>query len=167
MGKERGSVLILSLVVVLILSIMAIAGLTVTSIENETTANYYRTKQAFYKAVEVVEKVRMQIYENQDPVFITGISYSRSGTREGNDTIYTEYCTGDMVEFEDVSSPATPIGMFLGFNAPQFRGMSMDDRIGAAPVIWYVPVTALKKTGRSKAYSEIQSGIYSTLAVAH
>ncbi len=165
MKNERGSILILGVVTVLILSIMAIAGLTVSSIENQTTDNYYRSKQAFYKAVEAVEKVRMEIYENQDPVFITGIDYNRSLTREGNSTVYTEYITGDLQTFDYNSSKA--IEVFMGFNAPPFKGMSLDDRIGAAPVIWYVPVTAMKKSGKSTAYSEIQSGIYSTLAVAH
>ncbi len=165
MKNKKGSILILAVVTILILSIMAIAGLTVSSIENQTTNNYYRSKQAFYKAVEGVEKVRMKIYENQDPVFITGIEYNRSLTKEGNSNVYTEYITGDLQTFEDNLSKQ--IDVFLGFNAPPFKGMSLDDRIGASPVIWYVPVTALKKAGRSTAYSEIQSGIYSTLAVAH
>ena len=56
---ERGSILILAIVTIMILSIMAIAGLSVTSIENETTDNYYRSKQAFYKAVEAVEIFRL------------------------------------------------------------------------------------------------------------
>jgi len=165
MKNERGSILILAIVTVLILSIMAIAGLTVTSIENITTNNYYRTKQAFYKAVEIVENIRMQIYENQDPAYVTGIDYNRSSTGEWNGAVYTEFITGTLHEFGYNTSQ--PVEAFQGFAPPPFKGMSLDDRIGASPVIWYVPVTTYQKIGSTEAYAEIQSGIYSTLSTSH
>lgn len=165
MKNENGSILVLSIVVILIISIMAIAGLSVTSIEGVTTNNYYRTKQAFYKAVEIVERIRMKIYENQDPGYITGINYNRSSTGTWDGNVYTEYITGTLQEFGYNSSKS--IEAFKGFAPPPFKGISLDDRVGATPVIWYVPVTTYQKTGRTEAYAEIQSGIYSTLSTSH
>ncbi len=107
----------------------------------------------------------MQIADNQDPTFVTSIDYNRSGTKEGYGQLYTQYITGTLIEFGYDTS--NPVEVFTGFAPPPFKGMSLDDRVGATPVIWYVPITAMKKTGRTEAYSEIQSGIYSTLSIVH
>jgi len=161
---ERGSILVLGIISVLILSIMAIAGLTVTDMEIRTTGNYHVSKMAFYKAVEGVEKVKMEIAEKVMASLVTSINYTRNDTKEGDGAVFTEYITGTLNLFEDYSSQN--IKQFEGFDAPPFKGLSLGhDNVPLSPVIWYVPVTAMYQSGRSRAYAEIQSGIYSTLEV--
>jgi hypothetical protein len=151
---KKGSILILALVTIMILSIMAIAGLSVTNIEIQTSGNYQRGKQALYKAIDIVETIRMRIENNPDPSFVTSI-------KENSKNSSKKYITGTLVDFENGTSKN--VMRFETFNPPPFKGMSLDDRISVSPVIWYVPVTTMIEEGKYKAYSEIQSGVYSIL----
>ena len=153
---KKGSILILALVTILILSIMAIAGLSVTNIEIQTSGNYQRGKQALYKAIDIVETIRMRIENNPDPTFVTG-SELKYEYRSGN----KQYITGTLVNFE--KNESVNVKRFETFNPPPFKGMSLDDRISISPIIWYVPVTTMIKEGKYRSYSEIQSGVYSIL----
>jgi len=153
---KKGSILILALVTIMILSIMAIAGLSVTNIEIQTSGNYQRGKRALYKAINIVETIRMKIENNPDPAFVTGDEL-KCNEKSGNE----QYITGTLVDFEQNS--AKSVVRFETFNPPPFKGMSLDDRISVSPVIWYVPVTTMIKEGKYRSYSEIQSGVYSIL----
>ena len=164
---QRGSILILAVVVVLILSIMAIAGLTVTSIEALTTNNYYLSKQAFYRAQGGVEEIRSKIIEyGTDTTSIVELKKETYDTKIGSDMVYTAYITGDLKDFGD--SVIRTIEVFQGFNPPQINGTSLgNDNINISPIIWYVPITAVKKTSGNVAYSEIQTGVLSTVEALH
>ncbi len=155
---RRGSILILALVTIMILSIMAIAGLTVTSIENETTANFYRSKQAFYVAVEGVEQMRA-LMKDLDADDIAALEKSIIDTKIiGYGNNYTAYITGSLKDLEDNIS--NPMEIFEGFNPTHLSGSSVENTgTGVVPVIWYLPITAKKTTGKRTSYSEIQTGI--------
>lgn len=154
---RRGSILVLALVTIMILSIMAIAGLTVTSIESESTANFYRSKQAFYIAVEGVETMRA-IIKDLEADDIALLQKSISDTQEGSGNVYTAYITGSLIDLED--NIAKAIEIFEGFNPTHLSGSAVEaGATGITPVIWYLPITAKKKTGKMTSYSEIQTGI--------
>jgi len=189
-SKERGSILILTIIAVLILSVLVTGLLDVGTTEIYTTQNYQLSKSAYYAAVQGLEEVRNLIYNYPDAESVQGIKrYSSaiegptlpgespgSGTTQKTEGLERFYITGTQQDMEgylvdDVASvnpsALSPIGQLKGFEAPPLPAFSMGGSASIAPVVWKVTVTARVKGGNRTAYSEIVSGVYSILTVSY
>jgi hypothetical protein len=163
MEKEKGSVLVLTLVGVLILSLMATGLMTVGTTEINTTRNFYLNKFAYYMAVQGIEEVRNEIANNPDPGNVGSISRScnnplddPNGTLLETEGVHRSYITGSLYHMQE-NSPQ-PLEQFEGFDAPKITGTSLQQM---TPIIWRVLVTAEAKMGKRAGYAEIEAGIWS------
>jgi hypothetical protein len=187
--KDRGSILILTMMAVLILSILVSGLLTVGTTEMYTTQNFQLSKSAYYSAVQGVEEVRNLIYNFPDAQSIKSIKrYTIGlegpllsgdnpayGTNDPEGAMERSYITGNLKEMEQYDlgnyaynpSVLRPIDQLEGFKAPPLPAISMGGTSSIAPVVWKVTVTAKVKVGTRYAYSEISSGVYSVLTIAY
>jgi hypothetical protein len=170
--KEKGSVLVLTLIAVLILSIMVTGLLNVGTTEIYTTRNFHLNKSAYYTAVQGVEEIRTLIYNTPDAASVAGIvqmppaeAYSSSG---GGYLRF--YVTGSLKDLEDILAGIDPDGVpleqFKGFDPPQLPAISLGDS-SLLPIVWKVQVTAKINANKRSTYSEVVSGIYSVLTVGY
>lgn len=168
---QKGSVLVLTLIAVLILSGMAITGLTISTTEVQSTQNFFLNKTAYYTALEGVEVVRNDIYNDPDPNTVITISKTPGETRSGSEEKnYTYYITGSMEDLQyllNYQQEPPPVGAFQGFDPPPLPGISLGGSVSIAPVIWHVNITAEVYFGKRKSYAEIESGIYSIVTVEY
>ena len=155
--RERGSVLVLTLVGVLILSLLATGLLTVGTTEINTTRNFYLNKFAHYTAVQGVEEIRTEI-KVVDPDAVPNISKSSSETLMETDGVRRSYITGTLYNMQK-NEPQTLEG-FKGFPPPSPTGTSVG-RIDTT--VWRVIITSKATTGNRKGYSEIEVGIVGLL----
>jgi hypothetical protein len=160
MAKENGSLLVLTLIAVLILSLLMIGLLTVGTTELQSTQNFQLNKSAYYAAVQGVEEVRNEIYN--DPAAAGGIIKSKSETGVsdtfGDIKVGTSraYITGTHKDWEE-NTPQN-IKPFEGFKPPGASGISM----GLVKLkVWKVTITAEARMGNRASYAEIEAGIYS------
>ena len=140
---------------VLILSIMVIAGLTITSIEANTSQNYYMGKKVFYAAEEGVNETIEIIKITPDPTTFD-LNKTLSVSNETRTLI-----TGSLFDLEN--NDPQKISGFTGFTPPPLPAISLSGSIGITPVIWDVPVSAHIKVGNRHAYAEVEAGVYATV----
>jgi len=170
--KEKGSVLVLTIIAVLILSIMVTGLLNVGTTEIYTTQNYQLNKSAYYTAVQGVEEIRTQIYNAPDAESVQGIikvpppeAYSSSGG------FLRFYITGTLKDMEDILAgtiaTGLPIEHFKGFEPPALPSISLGGGTSVEPIVWKVHVTAKVDANKRTTYSEVIAGIYSVLTVSY
>ena len=181
MQKNKGSILVLTVISIMVLSIIVLGLLTVGTTEIQTTQNFHLNKAAYYTAVEGIENIRLLIMANPGDVsFIESITKSVSETQKNesfetgptdrqfeNLGISRSYVTGNLKDFQD-SNPQ-PVCEYMGFGtqgalgqgfAPQLRGLNLADPSIPGAKVWKVQVTAEAAMGSRKGYSEIIAGIY-------
>jgi hypothetical protein len=180
--KERGSILVLTVMSVLILSIIVIGLLTVGTTEVQTTQNFHLNKAAYYIATEGIEEIRALIMANPaDTEYIDAITVSPSGNKKTesfdagtsypdrkfkNLGIERSYITGNLKDFLD-NTPHAPETFSFGENTSlggtrtsALRGMNLSNA-NIQSLIWALQVTAEAGMGSRKGYSEINAGILS------
>lgn len=175
MKKEKGSIMILTMVAVLILSVMLTGLLTVGTTEIFTTGNYHLKKVAYYTAVQGVEEVRQAISSAPSPSAVRSITKSTYETEQyETGGVKRSYMTGTLKDREAGGSYGigVPITSLEGdLSAPKARGISMEvGRINIEYLIWKVMVTAdviAGQKGKRIAFSEIIAGVYSTTEGAY
>ncbi len=166
MNKEKGSILVLTLISVLILSLMALGLLSVGATENFTTQNYHLNKMAYYTALRGVEEMRNMIFNNPQVDAVTQMTKSLTETEiEGDHGITRAYISGSLKNLEDEET--SPISMFEGFDAPPLPGLSMGTGMSVASVVWKVHVTSKVSMGGRSAFSEILTGVYSLIVTGY
>jgi hypothetical protein len=165
--KERGSLLVLTLIAVLILSLLMLGLLTVGTTELQTTQNFQLNKNAYYAAVQGVEEIRDLIHQEPDAASVTSITKTKYETTKsdtfGNVKVGTSrtYIIGTLKDWEE--NTTLFIDRFKGFEPPPLRGISK----GVDPVVWKVPITASSTMGTRVGYAEIEAGIYSIIETAY
>jgi hypothetical protein len=151
---------------------MAIAGLTVSTTEVQTTDTLFLRKIAYYEAVEGVEEVRDLIFQFPDSDSVETLSKSLNDTAsfvgtssgEGKHMGYNKaYLTGTLIDLQN-NDPQT-ISQVEGFSPPPLPGISLGIITSIFPVVWDVKVTSEITVGRKNAYAEIQAGIYGTITI--
>jgi hypothetical protein len=170
--KEKGSVLVLTIIAVLILSIMVTGLLNVGTTEIYSTQNFHLNKSAYYTAVQGVEEIRTLIYNTPDAESVGNIvkmppmqAYSTSGG------FLNFYITGSLKDLEDIlagtNTAGVPIEQFKGFEPPPLPSISLGGSSSIEPIVWKVQVTAKIDANKRSTYSEVISGIYSVLTVGY
>lgn len=118
MGNEKGSVLLISLLILLVLSMLGLQALNTTDIELAVTTNDRTYKEALnaadggsYVAIKVVSQA---LNDSSSPTLIAPLSYiANDGTTDSNppnpDTFYNELLGVDSYETEnDLAFPVSP-----------------------------------------------------------
>jgi hypothetical protein len=170
--KEKGSVLVLTIIAVLILSIMVSGLLTIGTTELYTTQNYHMKKTAYYAAVQGIEEIRTNIYNSPDAQSVRTIivtppakAYSSSGG------YISFYVTGSLKDLEDMLAGTLPDGVpleqFKGFEPPPLPAISLGGGSSIEPIVWKVQVTAKINANKRSTYSELIAGVYSVLTVSY
>ncbi len=150
--NEKGSMLIIALITVLILSFIVASGIRTTSTELFTTYNVYLKKASYYYAVAGVESTAIRIKNSEDPSSITV-----------NQIINAEDGSNVHVYSGDLETGAMNITVFQGFQPPPLPGISLGTTSNIKPIIWEVNITSELTNRKRKAYSEIETGIYSLM----
>ena len=163
--NQGGSILLLTVMSVMILSSLVVGLLTVGSTEIQTTHNHYINKVAHYSALQGVEEIRNEIFKQPQPEYVTVINRSLSTTTSSQGPLKEGYMTGTLRDL--ISGTPQPIGVFNGFQAPPFPGISLGSITSILPVVWNVTVTSEVKAGGKRSYAEIQTGVYSVLTVGY
>lgn len=170
--KEKGSVLVLTIIAVLILSVMVTGLLNVGTTEIYTTQNYQLNKAAYYTAVQGVEEIRTKIYNAPDAESVQTIvevpppeAYSASGG------FLKFYITGTLKDLEDILAgtitTGTPLEQYKGFQPPALPSISLGGGTSVEPIVWKVRVTAKVDANKRSTYAEVIAGIYSVLTVSY
>jgi len=163
--RDGGSILLLTVMAVMILSILVVGLLTVGTTEVQTTHNHYLNKVAYYGALEGVELIRDEIFRQPQPEYVTTINRDLYATRSDQGPLKEGYVTGTLRDL--LAGTSQPVGVFRGFQPPPFPGISLGSITSISPVVWNVTVSSEIRAGRTRAYSEIQTGIYSVLTVGY
>jgi hypothetical protein len=162
MDRERGSILVLTLIGVLILSLMATGLLTVGSTEVNTTQNFYLNKFAYYTALQGIEEIRYEMtqtsYEN-----VSAISKSPSDTLMETDGVQRYYITGSLYHLQ--KNEPQSLQQDEGFPPHQPTGLSIGVHTRITPIAFRIVVTAEAAMGRRKGYSQIEAGIFSLVPI--
>ena len=151
-NNEKGSMLIIALITVLILSFIVASAIRTTTEELYTTYNVYLQKASYYTAVTGVETAAVKIRNSSDPSSIT-----IDQTVHAADGTTRRYYTGDIV------NGVSNIAVFQGFPPPPLPGISLGTSSGITPIVWNVKITSILTTGKRKAFSEINVGVYSLM----
>jgi hypothetical protein len=174
MKKEKGSIMILTMVAVLILSVMLTGLLTVGTTEIYTTGNYHLKKVAYYTAVQGVEEVRNEIISSPSAESVRNITMSTYQTEQyETGGVKRSYMTGTLKDREAGGSYGigVPITDLEGIDAPPPPGISIEaGRTNTTWIIWKVMVTAdviAGQRGKRIAYSELIAGVYSVVGSAY
>lgn len=170
--KEKGSVLVLTIIAVLILSIMVTGLLTVGTTEIYTTQNFHLKKSAYYTAMQGVEEIRNEIYNTPDAMAVSGIIKmppANAYTSSGGFLKY--YVTGSLKDLEEIlagtNTDGVPLGQFKGFDPPPLPAISLGGSSSIQPIVWKVQVTAKIDANKRSTYSEVLTGVYSVLTVGY
>ena len=168
--KEKGSVLILTIISVLVLSVLATGLLTVGRTESVSTQNYHLKKKAYYEAVRGLEEIRdTYIHKKQNLGLIK--LWPDDTKRAGENGIEFCYITGTLVDLEGIRYGlyTDPSGIIdSGLTAPPPTAMSQSlevgdeysEGMGGRATIYLVPVTSEVTYATTAAYTEIVAGIY-------
>ncbi|MCP4220098.1 MAG: hypothetical protein GY765_36035 [bacterium] len=170
MNKEKGSILVLTLIAVLILSLTVLGLLSVGTTENATTQNFTLNKLSYYAAVQGVEDIRGEIASIMDneynPDAIAAISKSLYGTREeGKKGVQSAYMTGTLEDLENLEngtlSEQPTIKSFNKYPVPQLRATSLE--IKYRTKVWKVTVTSEIIVGNIRSFTELVVGLYTVI----
>ena len=170
--KEKGSVLVLTIIAVLILSIMVTGLLNVGTTEIYTTQNFHLKKSAYYAAVQGVEEIRNKIYNTPDSAAVASIvKLPPASAYTGSGGYLKFYITGSLKDMEEILDGANPDGVtleqFQGFDPPPLQAISLGQGSSIQPIVWKVQVTAKIDANKRSTYSEILTGVYSVLTVGY
>ncbi len=149
---EKGSMLIITLITVLILSFIVASAIRTTTEELYTTYNVYLQKASYYQAVAGIETAAVQIRNSSDPS-----SIKLDVTVNAPDGTKRRYYTGDII------NGVSNVTVFQGFPPPPLPGISLGASTGITPIVWNVNITSELTTGKRKAFSEINAGVYSLM----
>ena len=166
MKQQKGSILLLTMICVMILSLLALGLLSVGTTEMHTTQNSALNKSAFYDAVQGVEEIREQIYQNPDPVIVEQIYKIQSMTEANTAGLKRWYITGSMINMQD--NTYRNVALLNEFRAPP--PPSVSSNITVVALVWDVTITAKVESGvnrKKAAYSEVEAGIYSIVDTSH
>ena len=168
--KEKGSILILTLISVLLLSVLATGLLTVGTTETVTTKNYHLSKKAYYEAVRGVEEIRNFFITGnaeQIPGYQVWPSQTKIAAEHG---IEYYYITGSLLDLEGIKTAgAAEPGevqkwgfeggglVSLGFSESLKVGDQSADE--AKRKIYLVNVTSEVSYAKTSTYAEILAGI--------
>jgi hypothetical protein len=155
-SNERGSILLLTVMAVMILSILVVGLLTVGNTEVQTTHNHYLNKVAYYSALEGVEEIRNEIYNQPQPEYVTAINRDLYTTSSDQGPLRRGYVTGSLRDL--LAGTPQPVGAFNGFQPPPFPGISLGSITSISPVIWSVSISSEVRAAGRRAYSELQTG---------
>ncbi len=158
MDKERGSILVLTLIGVLVLSLMATGLLTVGSTEVNTTQNFYLNKFAYYMALQGVEEIRYEMTQTSYEDIGSIIYKTPSNTLTETDGVSRYYITGSLYNLQ--KNDPQYLKRDEGFPPHQPAGMSLGTQSQVASFAFKIVVTAEAAMGRRKGYSEIEAGIF-------
>lgn len=148
MNKEKGSILILTILSVLVLTISVIGLLNIGSTEQFTTQNFMMSKKAYYHCLQGQEEMIDYCRTNADP---TGHSVAWDTKVEKEGVVKKDYRTGDL-------ESSKSLGEFQGFYAPPPVSMTLNPEV--VPMVYDIPVVSEVGTYSKKAYAEISSGVY-------
>ncbi len=170
--KEKGSILVLTIIAVLILSIMVTGLLDVGTSEFYTTQNYLSSKAAYYTAVQGVEEIRVEIYNTPDAESVRNIiKMPPPGASSSSGGFLRYYVTGTLKDLEDIlagtNTNGVPVEQFDGFEAPPLPAISLGGSSSVEATVWKVLVTAKIDENKRSTYSEVIAGIYSVLTVGY
>ncbi len=170
--KEKGSVLVLTIIAVLILSIMVTGLLNVGTTEIYSTQNFQLNKAAYYTAVQGVEEIRTQIYNTPDAAAVNGIvKMPPSEAYSGSGGYLRFYITGSLKDLEDIlagtDTDGVPLEQFKGFSPPPLPAISLGGGSSIEPIVWKVQVTAKIDANKRSTYSEVVSGVYSVVTTGY
>lgn len=165
MKRDKGSVLVLTIIAVLILSIMVTGLLNVGTTEIYTTQNFHLSKSAYYTAVQGVEEIRTTIWnyneKDQSPESIVKLPPSEAYSSSGDYLKF--YVTGSLKDLEDILNGTNSTGVNVqklqGFKAPQIISYSLGLGNELKLEAWKVHVTAKIQANKRTTYSEIIAGI--------
>jgi hypothetical protein len=170
MKKEKGSIMILTMMAVLILSVMLTGLLTVGTTEIYTTGNYHLKKVAYYTAVQGVEEIRNEIISAPSAEAVRNITKSTYDTEQyETGGVKRSFMTGTLKDREAGGSYGIgqPITELEGIDAPPPPGISIEvGRTSTMWMIWKVMVTAdviAGQKGKRISYSELIAGVYSVV----
>jgi hypothetical protein len=155
MKKEKGSMLIIALITILILSFIVASAIRTTTEELYTTYNMYLQKSSYYTAIKGIEEAAILIKNSNDPA-----SIKIDNNFNANDGTKRRYYTGDL---SDNTGTAKNISLFQGFPPPPIPGISLGTSTGIIPLLWNVNIVSELKIYNRKAYSEINTGVYSIM----
>jgi hypothetical protein len=167
--REKGSVLVLTLIAVLILSVTVTGLLLVGRTELFSTQSNYLDKAAYYTAVWGVEEIREAIMEGQFTT-VAAMTKTYPETQFVQDSINRLYIIGNMKDMEDTvkaiesggAVPMKTLEKFEGFNV-QMPGGSVAIGQPTQTAVWKVCVTG-KASGVSRhAFAEVVCGVVSVL----
>jgi len=171
--KEKGSVLVLTIISVLILSIMVTGLLNVGTTEIYTTQNFHLNKSAYYTVVQGVEEIRTLIYNTPDAQAVAGIVKMppAEAYHDYSGGYLRFYVTGSLKDLEDIlagiDTDGVPLEQFKGFEPPPLPAISLGGSSSIEAIVWKVQVTAKINANKRTTYSEVVSGIYSVLTVGY
>ncbi len=187
MERERGSIIILTLLSVLILSIIASGVLGVGISEVYSTSNVHMEKHAFYTAMKGVEDIRLEINNmiaNKESINIEDI-YRTADPDDPNNTVETEtfyysgkvniertgfatsYITGSIIDLEKAEksewTEEVPRLTLVDYYNTLFPTTLTEMRAGStAQIFWMtipIRVTGKAVAGGRAGYSELLVGI--------
>lgn len=164
---NKGSVLVLTLIMVLLLSVMVTGLMTSGETETATAQNQVLKRTTYYAAVKGVESIRNQIYNTPDASSVTALTKSASSTRETDGGASYCYITGSLYDMLNGGGTGKPLTQFTGFDAPTLQGISLGGTSSISSIVWKVNVTSQTTVGSKKAYSEILTGVYSIAVVGY
>ncbi|MCP5049939.1 MAG: hypothetical protein GY940_22420 [bacterium] len=184
--KQKGSVLILTIMAVLILSVMVTGLLNVGTTEIYTTRNYQLVKTAYYTAVQGAEEIRNMVANPENSNIDVG-QIKRSpteintngahlagetgtyGTVIAEDGVERSYITGTLIDLENAYAAKTLTEMSEAANVstpnPPEAGFDLTKEgtdlggVSVSTIVWHVYVTSQVKAGSLVAYSEVVLGI--------
>jgi hypothetical protein len=186
--KDKGSILVLTVVSVLLLSVMVIGLLTTGDVELMSAQNQYLNRVAYYTAIQGMEEIRNLIYH--DPTIeVIQKSYDDDIHHEAEGMERT-YMTGSLWDLEYIRTGSGSVvginpGGTGGASVSEFndklerdkdeykqlkgklrfvRSMSLDE-IKGTEFVWNIKITSMVTFGRQIAYSEISAGILTFLPV--
>lgn len=170
MVKEKGSILVLTVISALILSLIVLGLLSIGTTEMHTTRNFQLSKIAYYAAMEGVEDIRNMIIDSDSTDNIEYIvktiydtrsneTFTDAGGNQINTGVARTYITGSLLDFQE-NTPET-IKQFQGFPAPPLLGASQS--LNLTPMVWKVYITAEALVGSRGGYTELVAGIYFTI----
>lgn len=174
--KDKGSILVLSLISVLVLSILAAGLLTVGQTETESTQNYQLKKRAYYEASRGIEEMRKFIIDSDEgQAAVIGKQVHMNDTKwYGDGDVEYYYITGTMIDLENITRGVAmaqpgPITVWEGIQAPPISAFSLVLKVGdidtgdIKTTIYKVPITSRVKYGDNTSYGEIVAGVLGLL----
>lgn len=164
---NKGSVLVLTLIMVLLVSVMVTGLLTSGDTETATAQNQVLKRTTYYAAVQGVEEIRNQIFNTPDASSVTALTKSASSTLSVDGSTKFCYITGSLYDMLNGGGAGKPVTQFTGFEAPTLQSISLGGTSSISSIVWKVNITSRVTVGAKQSYSEILTGVYSIAVVGY